>query len=227
MPRHPPCALHSLSHKHSTKTTKTHNPTTPTIKKGNEATTKRIKQQPTPLRAQIAVRCSRPLSTCQTPTPPTPPTHDHAQTSRKRGTHEKPAPPPQTHDAGAVTGPISQRPRPDLSGPNSVPNTHPPTAGPRFHTRTTPRRKREELLAVLRDRPRQGDGSSMIPPLNTTKATRTDAGRAGCVLLRKEVIQPHLPVRLPCYDFVPIASPTFDGSLHKGWATGFGCCRLS
>jgi len=47
------------------------------------------------------------------------------------------------------------------------------------------------------------------------------------VLLRKEVIQPHLPVRLPCYDFVPIASPTFDHSLHKGWAVGFGCCRLS
>ena len=36
-----------------------------------------------------------------------------------------------------------------------------------------------------------------------------------CMLLRKEVIQPHLPVRLPCYDFVPIASPTFDDSLHK------------
>ena len=35
------------------------------------------------------------------------------------------------------------------------------------------------------------------------------------VLLRKEVIQPHLPVRLPCYDLVPIASPTFDGSLQK------------
>ena len=33
------------------------------------------------------------------------------------------------------------------------------------------------------------------------------------MLLRKEVIQPHLPVRLPCYDFVPIASPTFDRSL--------------
>ena len=47
------------------------------------------------------------------------------------------------------------------------------------------------------------------------------------LLLRKEVIQPHLPVRLPCYDFVPIANPTFDGSLHKGWATGFGCYRLS
>jgi hypothetical protein len=36
------------------------------------------------------------------------------------------------------------------------------------------------------------------------------------MLLRKEVIQPHLPVRLPCYDFTPIADPTFDGSLHKG-----------
>ena len=56
----------------------------------------------------------------------------------------------------------------------------------------------------------------------------TGAAMPACqMLLRKEVIQPHLPVRLPCYDFVPIASPTFDGSLHKGWATGFGCCRLS
>jgi hypothetical protein len=27
-------------------------------------------------------------------------------------------------------------------------------------------------------------------------------------LPRKEVIQPHLPVRLPCYDFVPVARPT-------------------
>src|SRR5919109_2514177 len=35
-------------------------------------------------------------------------------------------------------------------------------------------------------------------------------------LPRKEVIQPHLPVRLPCYDFTPITSPTFDGSLPRG-----------
>ena len=32
-------------------------------------------------------------------------------------------------------------------------------------------------------------------------------------LPRKEVIQPHLPVRLPCYDFVPITAPTIDGCL--------------
>src|SRR5262249_39681878 len=36
-------------------------------------------------------------------------------------------------------------------------------------------------------------------------------------LLRKEVIQPHLPVRLPCYDFVPIAGPTFDHSPPPQW----------
>ena len=29
------------------------------------------------------------------------------------------------------------------------------------------------------------------------------------VLLRKEVIQPHLPIRLPCYDLTPITGPTF------------------
>ena len=30
--------------------------------------------------------------------------------------------------------------------------------------------------------------------------------------LRKEVIQPHLPIRLPCYDFTPVIRPAFDGS---------------
>ncbi len=31
--------------------------------------------------------------------------------------------------------------------------------------------------------------------------------------LKKEVIQPHLPVRLPCYDFTPVTNYTIDGSL--------------
>ena len=30
---------------------------------------------------------------------------------------------------------------------------------------------------------------------------------------RKEVIQPHLPIRLPCYDFTPVIGPAFDSSL--------------
>ena len=33
--------------------------------------------------------------------------------------------------------------------------------------------------------------------------------------LRKEVIQPHLPIRLPCYDFTPIIYPTLGGWLQK------------
>ena len=33
------------------------------------------------------------------------------------------------------------------------------------------------------------------------------------IFLRKEVIQPHLPIRLPCYDFTPVAGPAFGGSL--------------
>ena len=33
------------------------------------------------------------------------------------------------------------------------------------------------------------------------------------MLHRKEVIQPHLPIRLPCYDFTPITNPTFGSAL--------------
>ena len=59
-----------------------------------------------------------------------------------------------------------------------------------------------------------------VPPLSTTPnangpsmaSAPTIRGQRCQMLLRKEVIQPHLPVRLPCYDLVPIASPTFDGS---------------
>ena len=40
-------------------------------------------------------------------------------------------------------------------------------------------------------------------------------GSARQSLPRKEVIQPQLPLRLPCYDFVPITRPTL------------GCCLLA
>ena len=40
--------------------------------------------------------------------------------------------------------------------------------------------------------------------------------------LRKEVIQPHLPIRLPCYDLTPIIEPTFGHSLLavRTWTSG-------
>ena len=34
-----------------------------------------------------------------------------------------------------------------------------------------------------------------------------------CLVLKKEVIQQHLPVQLPCYDFILVISPTFGASL--------------
>jgi hypothetical protein len=39
-------------------------------------------------------------------------------------------------------------------------------------------------------------------------------------LPRKEVIQPQLPLRLPCYDFVPVAKPTLGRCLPGGLAHG-------
>ena len=42
---------------------------------------------------------------------------------------------------------------------------------------------------------------------------RRDTSVSVFVLHRKEVIQPHLPIRLPCYDLTPIIEPTFDSCL--------------
>ena len=41
-------------------------------------------------------------------------------------------------------------------------------------------------------------------------------GTASRNLPRKEVIQPHLPVRLPCSDFPPLTPRPFDASAPKG-----------
>ena len=37
-------------------------------------------------------------------------------------------------------------------------------------------------------------------------------------ILRKEVIQPQVPLRLPCYDFTPVADPTVAACLAEGLA---------
>ena len=98
---------------------------------------------------------------------------------------------------------------------------HPTTTPTTFHTHHQPK---PGMGSTSRARWHQSKASSTIPLVNTTRCRlninprRPEANprRAGHVLLRKEVIQPHLPVRLPCYDFVPIANPTFDGSLPQG-----------
>ena len=108
-------------------------------------------------------------------------------------------------------------------------STNPDQHTPSFHT---PRKRGPYSSRSAPDRRRRQNTD--VPPRATHRETLAHAAghhaphkRARVELLRKEVIQPHLPVRLPCYDLVPITSPTFDGSPHKGWATGFGCYRLS
>ncbi len=36
---------------------------------------------------------------------------------------------------------------------------------------------------------------------------------SSAIILRKEVIQPQVPLRLPCYDFTPVTDPTVVGCL--------------
>ena len=46
---------------------------------------------------------------------------------------------------------------------------------------------------------------------------------AAKIILRKEVIQPQVPLGLPCYDFTPVTEPTVVGCLLLlGWRTTFG-----
>ena len=83
---------------------------------------------------------------------------------------------------------------------------------------------RPAFHAPKRSTDRQGP---TVPNSQRSTHERTSTGQSpvywpsarpkpGEELLRKEVIQPHLPVRLPCYDFVPIAGPTFDSSFPCG-----------
>ena len=43
--------------------------------------------------------------------------------------------------------------------------------------------------------------------------TKQEISFSTLFLLRKEVIHPHVPVGIPCYDLTPVIGPTFDGSL--------------
>jgi hypothetical protein len=51
--------------------------------------------------------------------------------------------------------------------------------------------------------------SAFLSLVDASFSIRTSALAAALSLHRKEVIQPHLPIRLPCYDLTPIIEPTF------------------
>ena len=141
MPRHPPCALCSLSHKHSTKTTtltcrtlrsyacdqhKRPDKHTPHLLE--DVLSHLIALQTSDQTKAWIARCSRPLFNNQTPHPPTPPPRESAQLQRRR---------PSRRSC-------------DPSGPNSVPSSPTPPAGqvPRPHP--DPPKERTRARAVLR-----------------------------------------------------------------------------
>ena len=53
-------------------------------------------------------------------------------------------------------------------------------------------------------------GTGNLPQISKTR----QYGQPLLFSIRKEVIQPHLPIRLPCYDFTPVIRPAFGSSLR-------------
>ena len=132
--------------------------------------------------------CSRPLSSSQTTTHP----------DRTR---------PAARKADGVPPGASGKPHAPKTDAGGGPGTQ-------KHTHTTPRRPpREPAKPTISSTPARPHEPETIPG---AWATRRTPDRRPEKLRRKEVIQPHLPVRLPCYDLVPITSLTLDGSIHKG-----------
>ena len=57
-------------------------------------------------------------------------------------------------------------------------------------------------------------GPFSFQSLRTLESLATLPLRACFILLRKEVIQPHLPIRLPCYDLAPIRDLALGAGLR-------------
>ena len=62
------------------------------------------------------------------------------------------------------------------------------------------------------DRVLRGRIRARHPPDGLLPSIRVKLISLRMCLPRKEVIQPHLPVRLPCYDFTPLTLHTFGAS---------------
>lgn len=200
VPRHPPCALKHLQHKKPKNekkiTLQQTTPPTPDNPKGKPL-------EPTQGRHTCGLMLATTIHKSNTtphhqarrqPRPPT--THaDHNDHACSR----EPAPTLNPHiRGGGPAGLLSQDPTVCLAAPG----------------RTIPVPRSTLVCRAPTSTPLQRTG--MYPNHRIRPYRRGGGTFSVSVLLRKEVIQPHLPVRLPCYDFVPIADPTFDSSLPQG-----------
>ena len=65
------------------------------------------------------------------------------------------------------------------------------------------------------------DGASLLFSVPNKRLTnQTGIETRNLFFLRKEVIQPQVPLRLPCYDFTPVTNHSLGGYLI-GWRTDF------
>jgi hypothetical protein len=134
---------------------------------------------------------------------------------------DQPQAPPPTKSSSSTTEAIrrsSHHTAAVPSGPNSVSCAHPVPTSP------VPSPPRQGVLRASRQQAgcsRRSTREHHPPHIRRWRGPWPDRHKTdGQVLLRKEVIQPHLPVRLPCYDLVLIASPTFDHSPPHGLGHG-------
>ena len=198
VPRHPPCALKHLQTQNQFKKEIAH-------QKNNNHTT-----NPHPRKGEarqrhgcrsLDARNHYPQIKHHTPPPKTgrQQPHPHGGATPRKGRTITPGSP--KHRAKRRHGLVVSKPNSVLVIPTG---THPHGR----HVRRAPE-----------PTPTTDEAHPPNPPDNRTPAICGTAPGL-VVLLRKEVIQPHLPVRLPCYDFVPIADPTFDRSLPNGLGHG-------
>ena len=85
-------------------------------------------------------------------------------------------------------------------------------AGGVSQLRRTPPPMKAEKISRMKG---HEDGGYVLWKVGSIPAARAGAFRH---ILRKEVIQPQVPLRLPCYDFTPVAEPTVVGCLPCGLA---------
>ena len=184
-----------------------------------------------------------PFITCHHTHHTHPPTPTPSPTTPKKPAQQKTAPKQQAHTAHATTQPqknarvhypvLNHQPQPPTTptGTAPRPGTPPPPANNTGHgdyawclrhpTMCDPPPKNTRAGESRRSTTHQQGAHherarTPTPPPPQKREEQKHYGQViskKMKLLRKEVIQPHLPVRLPCYDFVPIANPTFDHSL--------------
>ena len=81
---------------------------------------------------------------------------------------------------------------------------------------TTQKNSRAYTAWKIWARPREGTVPTAAPSFRERKTKTSAINRERPPHLRKEVIQPHLPIRLPCYDLVPLTKHSLEPFLPYG-----------